>query len=334
MKMRRNDAQTPVATGVCASFRRIFLDEIAHPCYCVSLRRIHYKEGSVADASGPTLPVRPRVDAIAFQEDELQAVVLDGREVVLPVRPICTVLGLDPDSQVESLQQHDVLAQGLRYVRIPVGNRFQTVLAIHRRYLYFWLAGIRPSLVRPEIRPKLKAYQEELVELLNAVYGAETDLVAPPAEQTQGITPSTVAFIARQMRALATQLRQELADSQGGQDQRITQLEELVRGQLTTVQGQLDETQQRLLDHVKITSAQQAVIRLAIQRIAKRYQKRTGKEIYDMLHARLCAELGTPRYDALPAAKYERALEWLRERAAEYLPDDPDALPGLQTSML
>jgi len=25
MKMRRNDAQTPVATGVCASFRRIFI---------------------------------------------------------------------------------------------------------------------------------------------------------------------------------------------------------------------------------------------------------------------------------------------------------------------
>jgi hypothetical protein len=84
------------------------------------------------------------------------------------VRAICTVLGLEPDSQVESLQQHDVLAQGLRYVRIPLGNRFQTVLAIHRRYLYFWLASIRPSLVRPEVRPKLKAYQEELVELLIA----------------------------------------------------------------------------------------------------------------------------------------------------------------------
>lgn len=287
------------------------------------------------DKSKPALPARPRVDAITFQEDELQAVVLDGREVVLPVRALCTVLGLDPDSQVESLQQHDVLAQGLRYVRIPVGNRFQTVLAIHRRYLYFWLAGIRPSLVRPEVRPKLKAYQEELVELLNAIYGAETDVVAPPpAEQPQDITPPTVAFIARQMRALAAQLRQEFADSQGVQDQRITQLEDLVNQQLTTVQGQLDETQQRLLDHVKITAAQQAVIRQAIQRIAKRYEKRSGKKIYDLLHARFNAELGTPRYDALPAAKYERALEWLRQRAAEYLPDDPDALPGLQTSLL
>ena len=287
----------------------------------------------MADPGEKALPARPRIETIAFREDQLQAVVLDGREVVLPVRAICNILGLDPGSQAESLQQHDVLAQGLRYVRIPVGNRFQTVLAIHRRYLYFWLAGIRPSLVRSEIRPKLKAYQEELVELLNAIYGAETDVVAPAAEQ-QSITPSTVALIARQMRALATQLRQEFAESQGAQDERIAQLEDLINQQLTTVQGQLDETQQRLLDHVKITSAQQAVIRLAIQRLAKRYEKKSGKKIYDMLHARFCADLGTPRYDALPAAKYERALEWLRERAAEYLPNDPDALLGLQTSLL
>jgi hypothetical protein len=259
--------------------------------------------------------------------------VLGGQEVVLPVRAFCIVLGLDPDSQAESLQQHDVLAQGLRYVRIPVGNRFQTVLAIHRRYLYFWLAGIRPSLVSPAIRPKLKAYQEELVELLNTIYGPETD-AAPRLVEPQGMTPSSAAFIARQLRTLATQLRQEFADSQGIQDQRIAHLEELVNQQLTTVQGQLDTTQQRLLDHVKITSAQQSVIRLAIQRIAKRYEQRSGKKIYDLLHARFCAELGTPRYDALPAAKYDRALEWLRERAAEYLPNDPDALPGLLTSLL
>ena len=58
------------------------------------------------------------------------------------------------------------------------------------------------------------------------------------------------------------------------------------------------------------------------------------KDIYGMLHARFCAELGTPRYDALPAAKYAAALEWLRDRAAEYLPGDADALPGLQESLL
>ena len=85
---------------------------------------------------------------------------------------------------------------------------------------------------------------------------------------------------------------------------------------------------------MKITAAQQSVIRRAIERIGKRYEKKTGKDIYGMLHARFCAELGTPRYDALPAAKYAVALAWLHARAAEYLPGDADALPGLQASLL
>jgi hypothetical protein len=38
--------------------------------------------------------------------------------------------------------------------------------------------------------------------------------------------------------------------------------------------------------------------------------------------------------DALPAAKYDEALVWLRRTAREYLPNDPDALPPLQESLL
>ena len=46
------------------------------------------------------------------------------------------------------------------------------------------------------------------------------------------------------------------------------------------------------------------------------------------------AELGTPRYDALPAGRYQAALAWLAQQAAAYLPDDPDALPPLQDALL
>ena len=52
----------------------------------------------MTDQSASGLPGRPRVDTITFNEDELQAVVLDNREVVLPVRAVCGVLGLDPDT--------------------------------------------------------------------------------------------------------------------------------------------------------------------------------------------------------------------------------------------
>ena len=44
--------------------------------------------------------------------------------------------------------------------------------------------------------------------------------------------------------------------------------------------------------------------------------------------------MGTPKYALLPAGKYDAALTWLRERAAELLPDDADALPPLQEKLL
>jgi hypothetical protein len=292
----------------------------------------------MSDTDPQALQPLPRIEAFDFHGDALIAVIVDGHEVVLPIRSVCGALGLDTQSQSERLREHDVLSQGLRIVKIPVGNRVQSVLAINRRYLAFWLATITPSQVSDTARPKLISYQHELVDLLDALYGTGAAQVVD-----SGAEPSLATINAR-FAALVAELRitreallaaQRQTDAKvDAQDMRLSAVEELVGERLTTIQGQLDEAQQRLLDTVKITAAQQSVIRRAIERLAKRYQKKTGKAIYDLLHVRFCAELGTPRYDALPAKKYGEALDWLRARAEEYLPGDADALPPLQESLL
>jgi signal transduction histidine kinase len=292
----------------------------------------------MSEADEPALPELPQVDTFTFYDDTLVAVILDGSEVALPIRSICEKMGLDAPSQSTRLREHAVLSQGLRVVKIPIGNRVQSVLAINRRYLAFWLATISPAQVSPDVREKLVRYQQELVEVLDTLYG-EGSLPAdtPAADPAVAALHQRLAAALAELRAtrsalLAAQRRTD--ETLQGQDARLTNVEHLLHERLTAVQGQLDETQQRLLDQVKITAAQQAVIRRAIERLGSRYQQRSGKEIYGLLHARFCAELGTPRYDALPARKYDAALHWLRDRAAEYLPDDPDALPPLQESLL
>ncbi len=62
--------------------------------------------------------------------------------------------------------------------------------------------------------------------------------------------------------------------------------------------------------------------------------KQQKESFYGRLFGQLCADLGTPKYGLLPAGKYDTALEWLRRKAAELLPDDPDALPPLQEAMV
>jgi hypothetical protein len=87
----------------------------------------------------------PHIEPFEFHGDALIAVIVDGHEVALPIRSVCGALGLDTQSQSERLREHDVLSQGLRIVKIPVGSRVQSVLAINRRYLAFWLATITPA---------------------------------------------------------------------------------------------------------------------------------------------------------------------------------------------
>jgi hypothetical protein len=289
----------------------------------------------MAETDPPQLPSPPRVEALDFYEDHLTVVIIDGHDVVVPIRSVCTVLGIDAQAQSARLREHEVLSQGLRVVKVPVGSRVQSVLAISRRFLPFWLATITPASVNDAARPKLVRYQAELVDLLDALYGE----AASPPEHTSTDDSLAQRFVtlAAELRATRAALLQAHIRTSArieAQALQLTRIEALLDSRLTTLQGELDEAHQRLLDTVKITAAQSAVIRLAIERLGKRYELRHGARIYDRLHARFCAELGTQKYDALPASKYPQALQWLRDRAAEYLPDDADALPPLQEALL
>ena len=92
-------------------------------------------------------------------------------------------------------------------------------------------------------------------------------------------------------------------------DQRATDANQDHR--LDALQTVVDELQQQLMQHTVVTLAQQEFLKRSIQRIASRYKQRTGNERYGMLFGQFCKALGTPRYDALPAHKYEQALDWI-----------------------
>jgi hypothetical protein len=278
--------------------------------------------------TGEHLPrQRAKVQEISFEEDRLIAVILEGEGVAVPVREICRTLGLDIDTQSARLREHEVLSQGLRVVRIRYGDRMRSVVAILHKYIPFWMATITPGLVAEHVRPKLIRYQIELVDLLATIYGGELRGALPAATDS-----AMTALQQRLANAIAeVQLAREalLATQQGMQEQ-ITSHE--VR--LTAVEGLMDELQEQISSHTTITAAQREVIQRAIKRIAARYERRTGKDIFGLLFSQFCIDLGTPKYGLLPAGKYDDALAWLRRKATEYLPDDPDALPPLQEALL
>jgi hypothetical protein len=194
----------------------------------------------------------------------------------------------------------------------------RSVVAILHKYIPFWMATITPGLVAEHMRPKLIRYQIELVDLLASIYGGDPRSALPVAADS-----ATTAL----QRRLAREAL--LAAHQGVQEQLTTH-----EVRLTAVEGLMDDLQEQIASHMTITAAQREVIQRAIKRIATRYERRTGKDIFGLLFSQFCIDLGTPKHGLLPAGKYDEALDWLRRKAAEYLPDDPDALPPLQEALL
>src|SRR6266508_3203104 len=192
----------------------------------------------MSDSDSQALQPLPHIEPFDFHGDALIAVIVDGHEVVLPIRSVCGALGLDIQSQ--RLREHDVLSQGLRIVKIPVGNRVQSVLAINRRYLAFWLATITPSQVSDTARPKLVSYQQELVDVLDALYGSgEVQVAESGAEPALATINARFAALIAELRITRAALlaAQRQTDAKiDAQDVRLSAVEELVGERLTTIQ--------------------------------------------------------------------------------------------------
>lgn len=283
------------------------------------------------------VPARSPYREIQFDGDQIVAVLLEGEGTAVPVRVICQALGLDVASQSERIQAHEVLARGLRVVRVRQGSQLRPVAALLHRYIPFWLATISPHQVAEAVRPKLVRYQTELVDVLAALYSNEWRPEAPAAAD-----PAVAALQQALAQALIDlRLTREallaIQQQQVSQDQQLSEHQERLEGhdtQIARVEGMVDEVMEQLATHTTITGPQQEVISRAIRQLAVRYQKRTGTEIFGKLFGEFCLHFGTPKYGLLPAGKYREAMAWVRARAEALLPDDPEAQPPIQEAML
>ncbi len=280
--------------------------------------------------SDAQLPARrPAYQEVLFDGDTLIAVVIEHDGVATPVRNLCEVLGLDLEAQSEQLRKHPVLSQGLRVVNVPVGGRVRSVTAIMHTWIPFWLATISPEQVNAASRPKLIRYQLEVANVLAALYSSElspTPLGNDPSIVTMMQQLQLVlreARIAREAHLATQQQLQQLQAAQETTDTRVVEHSDLIR-----------ELTERIDQTTVVSAAQQHVIKDAIQRIAARYKQRHSTDIFARLFSEFCNDLNTPRYSALPTTKYDAALAWIRRKAAEYLPNDPDAMPSLQEKLL
>lgn len=111
----------------------------------VSLARVPFHGGHLLAVAGP-------VDQ-------------EGARLV-PLRPFCERLGLDPDTQARKLRGKAWACTVIMTVQIPGDDQTRGVACLPLRALPMWLATINPGKVAPDARPMLEAYQAEACDVL------------------------------------------------------------------------------------------------------------------------------------------------------------------------
>jgi P22_AR N-terminal domain len=281
--------------------------------------------GDSEPVGGPLVPLRQEI--VEFYGDQLTGVLVpqgEGRAAwCVPLRPICTYLGLSWGSQRNRTMGDEVLRDAVISVSIidtqitGRGHGSRAVLCLPSEYLPGWLFGINAGKVRPDLADKITRYRRECFRVLCEAFAPD---LLPPADAlsvTPDLTLATQAVEqARALLALAEQqlaIEQELARVRSKQDV----MAGYVRGFIVKTNARLDALELHLPAGDTISEAQAAEIALAVKNLGSRLPVKSGMTGYQQVYAELYRRYGLSSYKHLPAARYQEALDWLRRWYAE-----------------
>lgn len=97
---------------------------------------------------------------------EIVTVDRDG-EILVPIKPICTALGIDDKRQREKIQDDEILSSvgGLKPSTGADGKSYE-MYCLPLKYVYGWLFTINPKNVAPEAREAVSRYRRECYDVL------------------------------------------------------------------------------------------------------------------------------------------------------------------------
>lgn len=116
---------------------------------------------------------------------EIFAISTDSGEILVPIKPICTALGVAFQSQNNKIKEHKILSSvvTLSITTGTDGKQYEMV-CLPLKFIYGWLFSINPSNVSEEAREQIQNYQMQCYETLYSHFflRSEKQLEANKAE--------------------------------------------------------------------------------------------------------------------------------------------------------
>ena len=131
---------------------------------------------------------------VVFYDDGIVAVRVADGIVYVPVRPICSLLGVDWAGQRRRINRDAVLSEVMRSVDVTSteGTRIVTrqMLCLPLEYLNGFLFGINADRVKSELKERVIRYQRECYKIL-----ADAFIDRPVSDDWMRTSPETIAAL-------------------------------------------------------------------------------------------------------------------------------------------
>jgi len=88
-------------------------------------------------------------------------------ERLIPIRPICDILGIDSKSQRDKIERDEILkSTGVVITSVAADGKTREMYAIPYMYIFGWLFSIDTSRVNPEVKENVIHYKLECYKVL------------------------------------------------------------------------------------------------------------------------------------------------------------------------
>lgn len=255
---------------------------------------------------------------VLFYDDEITAVRLEDGQVLIPIRPICDLMGLSWSGQADRIGRDLVLSEIAATVRVTRTEATRDVtrelVALPLEYLNGWLFGINASRVKDEIKDRLVRYQRECYKVLAEAFQdgrltTETDIdietllkQASPAAQAYQMAMAVVRMARQQLIMEARLDTAVTALTEHGE--RLDQLEAAVGGK-------------------HVTEAQASQISQAVKAVAMALGKKTKRNEFGGVYGELYRKFSVSSYKTIPQRRFDEVMAFLNEWLQSQISDNP-----------
>ena len=91
----------------------------------------------------------------------------ENDEILIPIKPLCEALEIDPDAQRQKIREDEILnSVAVLSTATGADNKQYEMLCLPLRYIYGWLFTINPKNVAPQAKDSVRRYRQECYDVL------------------------------------------------------------------------------------------------------------------------------------------------------------------------